>query len=66
MGRKNYTAIIFAYLKLLYDLRVKKWPTFCIKSGRVTGCKPATNSLKVNAVVLVNEMLLIMVMPLYL
>lgn len=58
MERKNYTAIIFAYLKLLYDLRVK--------SGRVTGCKPATNSLKVNAVVLVNEMLLIIVMQSYL
>lgn len=26
MGRKNYTAIIFAYLKLLYDLWVKSGP----------------------------------------
>lgn len=26
MGRKNYTAIIFAYLKLLYGLLVKSGP----------------------------------------
>lgn len=48
---------------MTYGLKVAD---FCIKSGRVTGRKRATNSLKANGVVLVNEMALCAALTLYL